>query len=97
MTTSRRRARPAAYDPRMTHADLQDWLGWHPELPDEAEAPMTAPEVARHGDRPLTLGERKSLARQPSRAALARLLRDPHPAVVELLLDNSAIDHGLAA
>lgn len=38
--------------------------------------------------RPLTLGERKALARRPTRALLARLLADPHPAVIEALLDN---------
>lgn len=46
-------------------------------------------EMARHPDgRPLTLGERRALARQPSRATLRRLLRDPHPMVVRLLLGN---------
>lgn len=39
-------------------------------------------------ERPLTLGERKALARSPRRDFLAPLLRDPHPDVVAILLDN---------
>jgi hypothetical protein len=39
-------------------------------------------------ERPLTLGERKNLARRSGRKGLARLLRDPHPAVLEQLLYN---------
>lgn len=38
--------------------------------------------------RPLTLGERKSLARRPQRAMLDRALRDPHPDVIRELLQN---------
>ena len=38
--------------------------------------------------RPLTLGERKALARTHNREQLMLLLRDPHPAVVAVLLDN---------
>ena len=38
--------------------------------------------------RPLTLGERKALARTRHREELKLLLRDPHPAVVAILLDN---------
>jgi hypothetical protein len=38
--------------------------------------------------RVLTLGERRALARRPSRAAFDRLLRDPHPMVVQNLLQN---------
>jgi hypothetical protein len=38
--------------------------------------------------RPLTLGERKSLARRPDRRLLERALRDPHPDVVAELLHN---------
>ena len=39
--------------------------------------------------RPLTLGERKALARRPTRKLLDRLLADPHPQVIRNLLDNS--------
>ncbi len=38
--------------------------------------------------KPLTLGERKALARTHRRDKLGHLLRDPHPAVVAILLDN---------
>jgi hypothetical protein len=38
--------------------------------------------------RPLTLGERKSLARRPDREQMERLLRDPHPDVIRQLLGN---------
>ncbi len=42
----------------------------------------------RQKGRPLTLGERKALARSGRRDLLALLLRDPHPDVVRILLDN---------
>jgi len=38
--------------------------------------------------RELSLGERKALARRPSRAAFDKLLRDPHPLVINQLLEN---------
>jgi len=38
--------------------------------------------------RPLTLGERKALARTHDREQILLLVRDPHPAVVAILLDN---------
>jgi hypothetical protein len=38
--------------------------------------------------RVLTLGERRALARRPSRAAFDKLLLDPHPMVVQNLLQN---------
>jgi hypothetical protein len=38
--------------------------------------------------RPLTLGERKALARRPTRKAMEKLLADPHPAVIRTLLGN---------
>jgi hypothetical protein len=41
--------------------------------------------------RPLTLGERKSLARTHDRNLLARVLRDPHPDVIRILLDNPTV------
>lgn len=41
--------------------------------------------------RPLTLGERKTLARRPDRAMIERLLRDPHPEVIGRLLSNARI------
>ena len=38
--------------------------------------------------RPVTLGERKSLARSHRRDLLVHLLRDPHPDVIRILLGN---------
>jgi hypothetical protein len=52
----------------------------------------TDPNKARTPDygkgRPLSLGERKSLARRTDREMLARLLLDPHPEVIRRLLAN---------
>jgi hypothetical protein len=47
--------------------------------------------MERADGRPLTLGERRSMARKPSRANLDRLMRDPHPMVAEILLKNPRI------
>jgi hypothetical protein len=41
--------------------------------------------------RPLTLGERKALARKNDRELIARVLRDPHPDVIRILLGNPAL------
>ena len=41
--------------------------------------------------RPLTLGERRALARRPSRAGFEKLFADPHPMVIRLLLDNPKV------
>lgn len=45
--------------------------------------------------RPLTLGERKSLARKPNAEMLPKLLLDPHPDVIEQLLVNPALTEDL--
>lgn len=47
-----------------------------------------APRPLVPGTRPLTLGERKSLARSNDRTTLERLVVDPHADVVALLLGN---------
>lgn len=62
--------------------------------------------LSRHGDqedpdaqrvpdfgrgRVLTLGERKSLARRQDRDLIARVLRDPHPHVIRILLGNPGL------
>ncbi len=52
--------------------------------------PEAAIEVKGSG-RQLTLGQRRALARKPSRAQLDRLLDDPHPMVVRILLANPRI------
>jgi len=41
--------------------------------------------------RPLTLGERKSLARRPDRDTMQRLVVDPHPDVIRRLLSNPRV------
>ncbi len=48
--------------------------------------PTAVPDYGR--GRELTVGERRSLARQPNRRAFERLLLDPHPLVIRLLLGN---------
>lgn len=53
---------------------------------DDREAPRSY-----EAGRPLTLGERKTLARKRDRDLLARVLRDPHPDVVRIVLDNPAL------
>jgi len=54
--------------------------------------PVDDPRAAKLPDfgrgRPPTLGERKSLARTRDRELLSRVLRDPHPDVMHILLDN---------
>lgn len=47
-----------------------------------------SPRPLRPNTRPLTLGERKTLARSWDRETLMRLLLDPHVEVVKLLLGN---------
>ncbi len=41
--------------------------------------------------RAVTLGERKSLARRRDRDLMARIMRDPHPDVIRILLANPAL------
>lgn len=41
--------------------------------------------------RPVTLGERKSLARRRDRELIARVIRDPHPDVIRILLLNPRV------
>lgn len=56
------------------------------------EAEEQARDVPDFGTgRQLTLGERKSLARKRDKNLLARVLRDPHPDVIRILLDNPAL------
>jgi hypothetical protein len=53
----------------------------------EAHEPKAAAIQNAQG-RPLTLGERKSLARRPDRETMRRLLADPHPDVIRRCLRN---------
>lgn len=49
---------------------------------------LSAERAVVPGGRPLTLGERKSLARGHQRELLEHVMRDLHPDVVTILLDN---------
>jgi uncharacterized protein (UPF0147 family) len=60
----------------------------HADLPRALEKQLGPERPLRPADRPLTLGERKALARTHLREKLTLLLRDPHPQVVAILLDN---------
>jgi uncharacterized protein (UPF0147 family) len=69
----------------------------------ESPATMTQRELARSlaperplkpTGRPLTLGERKALARTHDREQILLLIRDPHPAVIAILLDNPHVTEG---
>jgi hypothetical protein len=59
------------------------------DLARSSEDGSRAPGLARgESGRPLTLGERKSLARRPDRETIQRLLADPHPDVIQRCLRN---------
>jgi hypothetical protein len=68
-----------------------------PAPDDQPTATFEAPEAVETkqpdfgGGRPLSLGERKSIARKRDRNLLARVIRDPHPDVIRVLLDNPAL------
>jgi hypothetical protein len=59
--------------------------------PDEEGLRATRPPPESDPSRPLTLGERKSLARRNDRQLIARAIRDPHPDVIRILLGNPAL------
>jgi hypothetical protein len=60
--------------------------------PTPHEAGQQVQRVPEDGrGRPLTLGERKWLARRPDRETMQRLLSDPHPDVIARLLRNPRI------
>ena len=58
------------------------------DIPPQLKKQLGPERALRPADRPLTLGERKALARTHRRDKLLLLLRDPHPDVVAILLDN---------
>ncbi|NOY92340.1 MAG: hypothetical protein GXP55_14185 [Deltaproteobacteria bacterium] len=64
--------------------ELEALLDQGPAVDDPRASKL--PEFGR--GRPPTLGERKSLARTRDRELLSRVLRDPHPDVMRILLDN---------
>lgn len=55
---------------------------------DFEQVAQTSPVPDYRAGRPLSLGERKGLARVPTRKRFDSLLLDPHPAVLEKLLQN---------
>lgn len=62
------------------------------DLPRQLEKQLGPERPLRPNDaRPLTLGERKALARTHRRDKLLLLIRDPHPQVVAIVLDNPHI------
>jgi hypothetical protein len=65
---------------------LDRFLRW-PTYQPRSSDPHARPLPQSTG-RSLTLGERKSLARRPDRRSFDRLLRDPHPDVIRMLLQN---------
>ncbi|EYF05544.1 hypothetical protein [Chondromyces apiculatus] len=61
-----------------------------PEVRERSSTDERLLATSRSG-RVLTLGERRALARRPSRAALDALMRDPHPLVIRNLLGNPRV------
>ncbi len=59
-----------------------------PAQPRSVPPPGQAPVPDYGRGRELTVGERRSLARMPSRRAFDKLLSDPHPLVIRQLLEN---------
>lgn len=57
-------------------------------MPGQLEKQLAPERALKPTGRPLTLGERKTLARTNNREQISLLLRDPHPAVVAILADN---------
>jgi len=64
------------------------------EMPVTLKKQLGPERPLRPAGRPLTLGERKSAARTHDREQIGLLLRDPHPMVVAILLDNPHITEG---
>jgi hypothetical protein len=60
-------------------------------LDEEADA-LRVPDFGL--GRPITLGERKAFARRVDRELITRVLRDPHPDVIRILLLNPGVVEG---
>ena len=86
------------YDERREVFEAAERLGLEAcqELLYSATEDMGAEDAARPralipGARPLTLGERKTLARSWDRGKLEKLIDDPHPDVVALVIANTRV------
>ncbi len=55
----------------------------------ESDVPPKVPDFGR--GRTLTLGERKSVARTQDRRLIVKALHDPHPDVIQILLQNPRV------
>lgn len=73
----------AAADARLALGRFVRWPSYRQRAPDPQERSLPVST-----GRSLTLGERKALARRPDRRSFDRLLRDPHPDVIRMLLGN---------
>lgn len=62
---------------------------YRPEEEPEDEDAARVPDFGK--GRTLALGERKALARRNDRALIAKVLRDPHPDVIRILLGNPGL------
>jgi hypothetical protein len=106
-TLARLVRRPYVAPTRGLHHEPSDAEHLRHARPDDGVALM---EVALSGDeesphekgipdygkgRPLTLGERKSLARRPTAEMLPRLLSDPHPDVIRQVLSSARLTEDL--
>jgi hypothetical protein len=74
-----------AYAESETDGEVEDT-----EAGEQEERKGPSRMLGRSG-KPLSLGERKSIARRRDRNLLARMLRDSHPDVIRVLLDNPAL------
>jgi len=78
----------------LSHAQAAELLSLSALLEPKSHAEVDAraavvPQLNR--ERPLTLGERKSVARTHDRDLLTRVVRDPHPDVMRILLGNPSL------
>jgi hypothetical protein len=77
---------------RQKHQHQQSRAASSSSRTDPARDARRQNRAAKAGARPLTLGERKSLARTlRTKGALEKLLADPHPQVIRYLLTNPRI------
>ncbi len=83
----RRRLTDAALASRRD--EVAAWLRRWPLRREPGAAARRVPDFGK--GRPVTLGERKSLARRMDRKLLRRVLQDPHPDVVRIVLRNPAL------